>query len=364
MSFLENEIKKRNIPEVLAKKDGRRVEKKEEFEEMREEIKALLSEHIYGEIPQKPSEMSAEILVENERYMGGKTVFRRINISLTVYGERFSFPMVSVIPKSEKKLPAFLYINFDSEFPGERAHLPIEEITDGGFAVFTFGYNDVTSDNGDFDNGVAKIFREKMNAKSAPGKIAMWAWAAGCVMDYIQTVDIIDKQNIAVIGHSRLGKTALLTGAFDERFKYVISNDSGCSGAAITRGKVGENIADITRVFPYWFTDKYKDYAGEGIDSFPIEQNFLTSLVVPRHLIIGSAELDEWADPKSEFLNAFMTNEVYKLYGMQGLICEDKYPVPKTVLDEGESSYHIRHSGHFLSREDWAVYMNYIHKKM
>ena len=364
MSFLKEEIEKRKIPDLLVKNSGERVKNKADFEKRKLEIKSLLAEHIYGEMPESPSDLSVEMTEERAFYMGGKGIFRRFLFTATVYGENFSFPVTSVIPTTQTPPPVFLYISFDSDFPGDHSHLPIEEIIDGGFAVFTFGYKDITSDNGDFDNGIAKIFRAKMDSKNAPGKIAMWAWAAMRVMDYIITLDYVDTENVAIIGHSRLGKTALVTGASDERFKYVISNDSGCSGAAITRGKVGEQISNITEAFSYWFTDKYKEYVGDGIKKMPLDQNFLTALIPPRHLIIGSAILDEWADPKSEFLNAVMTNEVYGLYGLRGLIHEDKYPEPKSILSEGECCYQVRHGGHYLSREDWSSYMKYIREKM
>jgi hypothetical protein len=219
-------------------------------------------------------------------------------------------------------------------------------MVDEGFAVYFFDYKDVTSDKNDFTNGIAPLFiKGETREADEPGKIMMWAFCAMRVMDYLVSENATDTENVTVIGHSRLGKTALVTGAFDERFKFVISNDSGCSGAAITRGKVGEQISDITKNFPYWFCENYKKYR-DATDSMPIEQNFLTSLIAPRHLIVGSAEEDIWADPESEFLGALMANEAYGIYGMQGLIHSDEIPKAKAVLSEGDSCYHVRHGGH------------------
>lgn len=181
-------------------------------------------------------------------------------------------------------------------------------------------------------------------------------------MDYIERLDFIDKEHIAVIGHSRLGKTALLAAAFDERFKYAISNNSGCSGAAITRGKRGEQITDITNVFPYWFCPRYSKLA-ESFSHSGFDQNFLLSLIAPRRLLIGSAENDIWADPESEFLGAYSVSKIYSLYRLDGLIHEGRFPVAGDVLDKGCIAYHLRAGEHYLSRDDWRVYMDYIKKQ-
>ena len=85
------------------------------------------------------------------------------------------------------------------------------------------------------------LYKDGKRKPNDAGKIAMWAWAAQRVMDYAQTlVDVLDLKNGVVCGHSRLGKTALLAAATDERFAFVYSNNSGCSGAAVTRKKQGE----------------------------------------------------------------------------------------------------------------------------
>ena len=100
-----------------------------------------------------------------------------------------------------------------------------------------------------------------------------------------------------------------------------------------------------------------------GID-LPYDQNFLAALSVPRHLIIGSAETDEWSDPESEFLCCASTTPAYNVYGMKGLVYGDEIPKAKTVLGEGEALYQIRKGNHYFSREDWLVYMEYIDKQL
>lgn len=183
-------------------------------------------------------------------------------------------------------------------------------------------------------------------------------------MDYIKTLPEIDSENVAVIGHSRLGKTALLAGAVDERFRYVISNDSGCSGAALFRGKTGERIERITRLFPYWFCPEFKAYTGKD-EEIPFDQNYLLGLIAPRFLCVGSSAEDANADPESELLCTAAANEAYALYGLRGLVY-DKNSMPSAPADysDGEIHYHLRAGTHFLSRRDWASYMNFIESKM
>ena len=350
-------LEERNIPSVLGG-----AKRASDFEKRKEKIRRLLQQRQYGEMPPKPDHMSVEVTSTHDTFAAGIAERRFLNFSFEMNGQRFSFPAMSVIPKNKTNCPAFVFIDF---FGGEgNKYMPTEEIAERGFALFTFCYKDVSSDDNDFKSGIAKNLVKSRRKNTAPGKIALWAWAAMRVMDYVGTLgDVIDLDNVAVIGHSRLGKTALLTGAFDERFKYVISNDSGCCGAALERGKVGERYERISTVFPFWFCPAFNRDAQANVD-LPFDQNFLVSLSVPRHVIIGSAEEDIWADPTSEFLCLASLESVYKLYGKQGLVHRDEIPSPRTVLSEGDATYYVREGTHYLSRHDWNTYMDIIESKM
>ena len=361
MNTIDKIITQRQIPDALTTKRGKKIESVKDFEKHREELKYALQEYVYGYIPKKPEHMNVELISEDNKFCAGKAPLKTLKFTVTINGEQCSFIVKSVVPKSEEKLPAFIHINFRSDVPDK--YQPSEEIADNGFAVFSFCYADVTKDDKNFKDNLAKLLSPARRTQTSPGKIAMWAWAAMRVMDYVQTLDSVDLDNVAVVGHSRLGKTALLTAAFDSRFKYAISNDSGCTGAAITRGKRGEDIGAITARFGYWFCKRYEKYA-QNENTLPLDQNFLTTLIAPRHLVIGSAEEDIWADPESEFLSAYMASEAYKLYGVPGLIHCNDIPTAKSILDEGNVCYHVRHGVHYFGREDWIVYMNYIKKHL
>lgn len=335
----------REIPDVLMFTDGTMVNTPGDWRRRREEIKEILQENEYGKMPPPPDTLKWEMIEERTGYCGGKAVLRRILITVGVRGKEADFPFCEVIPAGLKKPMGFLHINFRNDVPDE--YMPTEEIVDGGFAVCSFGYQDVTADNGDFTDGIASLFFEgQQRAEDDPGKIALWAWAAMRVMDVICEQGEIDRSRVAVVGHSRLGKTALLASAMDERFALAISNDSGCSGAAVTRGKVGERVKHITDSFPFWFCPRYRRFSGRE-EEMPFEQHWLTALTAPRPLYVASASQDEWADPEAELLCCRLTSPVYELLGRKGF------------EEGGRIGYHRREGGHWLSRYDWQKFMEF-----
>lgn len=354
--MIKEEVQARKLPDVLKFNNGKEVTNNEEWKARREEIKKILCEEEYGYFPKEHVPITTRILEENMNYCGGTTIFQKLELTLHMQEKDFSFPIQIAIPKQDTPCSTFLYIDFHKEFPNK--NLPVEEICDNGFAVISFCYKDVSSDDANLSDGLCQFFKYK-DEKRNFGKILVWAWAAMHVMDYIQANEKMDSNNVTIVGLSRLGKTALLTGAFDDRFKYTISNNSGQSGAAISRGKKGERIKDICTRFPYWFCSNYAKYS-EKEELQPFDQHYLMTLVAPRNLYVASASEDAWADPKSEFLCCIATNPVYELLEKKGVIYEDKCPLPGQKLHEGNIGYHLRKGTHYLSRYDWNRFMEYI----
>jgi len=330
----------------------------------RMEIVELLQREVYGFRPGEPEELTFVELPGERFYEGfcaGKAPLKKIEIRGKLGGKEFAFPMYAVIPKDKKNLPFFVHVNFRPDVPDR--YMPTEEIIDQGFAVFSFGYQDVTADNGDFTDGLAGVVHGgRERSGSDCGKIALWSWAASRVMDYCQTLDCLDFEKAAIIGHSRLGKTALFTGMMDERFRYVISNNSGCSGAAISRGKVGESVEAICRVFPYWFAPNYEKYSGKE-EAMSFDQHFLVAASAPRYVYVASASEDSWADPDSEYLSCCAAGEVYEKLGLTGFVHPDRLPEIGDVLQEGCIGYHLRQGTHYMGREDWKWYCEFIRAK-
>ena len=329
----------------------------------REEMLEIMQREVYGYIPPKPDRL--EWTVKNN-YIGafcaGKATAQYVELT-AYWGEKsFKFPFIATIPTAPGPHPFFIHINFRPNVPDRYMHS--EEIVDNGFACLSFCYEDVTKDNADFTSGLAGVLYENgERGTHDAGKIAMWAWAAQRVMDYAEKEDRLDKSCAIVCGHSRLGKTALLCGATDERFKFVHSNNSGCSGAAITRDKEGETVEVITRVFPFWFCENYKQYANRESD-MPFDQHYLIASVAPRYAYVASAWEDKWADPASEMLSCVAATPAYEKFGLNGLVSEDRLPQIGDLWHDGNVGYHLRSGLHYFSREDWNKLIAFINQKM
>lgn len=332
------------------------AESREQWAVRREEIHNILETEIYGR-PVPVLSHRAVVTDTEDGICAGKGV--RETYTLTFPDIDFSFPVEILRPIAKDKVPTFVFLNFRPDTYDK--YLPTEEVLDRGYAVARIFYEEVTADNEDFTSGLAGALHIDRSDPTACGKIAMWAWAASRVMDLLETLPWVDVQNVAVLGHSRLGKTALLAGAYDSRFRYVFSNDSGCSGAAITRGKVGEQVSDICERFGYWFCENYKKYANNEA-AMPFDQHFLLALTAPRILGVHSAWEDTWADPAAEYRACVAASPAWTIYGETGFVHPERLPMPGDDFAEGFVTYSLRAGTHFLSRWDWNRYMNVLDK--
>lgn len=329
-----------------------------EWEGRRKEIKNLLTTLEYG--TELPAPTAVEFIEEHREanYCASKATLMMGKIHVEVNGGSFEFPFSMAAPNDGAKHPAIVCLNFRRNFPDR--YLPVEELIDRGFVVSSFDYNDVSPDKNDFSDPLPVLLGIDRTKKTAPGKIMFWAWAAMRAADCLLKTDFVDPERLVVGGHSRLGKTALVTGAFDDRFKIVYSNDSGCGGAAISRKTGGETVAKITEVFPYWFCPGFADYAGRE-EELPFDQHFLLALSAPRKVYVASAEKDAWACPENELLSCIAASPAWELYGLDGV--EKAGVEVGTSLHAGNVGYHLRAGTHYMGREDWGRLADFVERQ-
>lgn len=363
MPVLNPALDSRELIPLLKFNDSSKVTS-DNWNRRREELLEILCENIYGHTPALPKSVSGKVKYESTDAYAGKVIERHIEITFDTPAGDCSFPIYLFIPKSDKPMPVFLHIAFRDQLPDK--YVPIEEITDNGFALAMFCYKDAVNDNlgGDYSNGLAKLYIHGERRSNEWGKIGMWAYCASRVYDHLCTMPELDHERVAVIGHSRLGKTALWCAAQDKRFWAAISNNSGFGGAAVAKHGTGERVDDFKRCGSWdWFCPRYLSFIGRE-DDLPYDQHMLLALIAPRLLLVGSAEQDKGADPESEFLSALAASSVWKKLGYKGFVTPDELPHAGTTLTKGNIGYHLRAGAHFLSRADWGKYMDFLKLKL
>ncbi len=178
----------------------------------------------------------------------------------------------------------------------------VEYAIDRGYAIATFYDGDIDPDKNDPADGVQPHFRKPNESRVDDewGTIRAWAWGLSRVVDYLLTRSDIDANRICATGHSRLGKTALVAAAFDERIALVAPHQSGTGGCALSRDNDQETVERINRVFPHWFDDVFKKFVHRE-DRLPIDQHLLMCLVAPRPIFDTEGLQDKWSNSGNAF---------------------------------------------------------------
>ena len=355
--MLKQELLNRNLPPLKS----------------REEIVEILQREEYGYLPKNDFEWSVSNYRRKDgRLAKGNVIYSTVDFTLTNNNGSHTFTIHQFLHTDGEKHPTFLHIA--GRYPGN--FVPEEEIVENGYNLIIFVYTEITSDDDDFTTGIAPlVFPNGRTNDTDCGKIGLWAFANMRVLDYVLTLDCVDEKNIAIVGQSRLGKTALVTGMLDERFAFSLSNNAGCAGDTLSRGNSGnpdengnlkvekeyrgETIEVITRVFPYWFCANYKNYAEQGFGT-DFDQHYLVASIAPRNVCVTSAELDYWADQKGEQLCCLAASEAWEKLGLVGLQECDHYLVPGEKLINGNVGYSMTPTTHFLSRHAWINYMEFM----
>jgi dienelactone hydrolase len=381
------------LPDPLVMLDGTRVTSRDEWAtKRRPELRALFEHYMYGRCPAAPEHVVGKTLFEDRQALGGKATLKEVEISFgppewpKIYllvatpngktpaacfvGANFGGNHLATIDERVRKPTAWTQPKFggsgDGEPPAPRgsqgAAWPLEQIVDRGYAVATFYCGDVQPDRPDVREGMRATLPADGAGGDETATIMWWAWGVSRAVDYLVTDKNVDPKRIAVMGHSRLGKTALLAGALDERIALVVANQAGCGGSGPSRhdDPKAEAVAIINEKFPHWFCRNFHAF-GDDPSKLPIDQNCLVALCAPRPVLFTAASGDKWANPSGQFDVLKAATPAYELLGVEGLSV-DSPPAPGGPMVDSRLGYWIRRGEHAVTPVDWNAFLGFADK--
>ena len=390
-----------DFPDPLVMQDGTKITTKADWEAKRKpELKELFQKHMYGRYPGKSPEFTTKVVHEAKAF-DGKGVIQEVE--LTFKTARKSPPLYLLVarPADVPKggAPVFVGLNFSGNHtlvddekiritpnwcydkqPGveknkataagrgkSKGVWPLEEIVKAGYAVVTCYNGDLEEDRPTAHGAPlrSQIFPPPAGATApdATATIMFWAWALTRVADYVETDASFNPKRMGVIGHSRLGKTALLAGAFDDRFACVFPHQAGCGGTGPSRhaDEKAEGVKRINTSFPHWFSTSFKKF-NDDPTKLPFDQHCLLALCAPRPVLYTNATDDLWANPAGQFDMMKRATPVYELLGVKGLEA-DKMPDSGKLIDS-RLGYWIRTGKHEMNGDDWKTFLAFADKWM
>jgi hypothetical protein len=323
----------KELPDPFLMNNGRRAATRKDWARRREELKAKLLHYEYGHLAPAPSNLAATE-VSSKQLAEIAATERQILLTMGP-GSQVSFQLTLTIPAGEGPFPVI--IKGDLCW-GRVAAAIVESAIRRGYIVAEFDRTQIAPDNADRTKGVHPLYPDHDWST-----LAAWAWGFHRVTDYLLTQKNVNPKRIAITGHSRGGKAALLAGALDERISLTAPNGSGCGGAGCYRvlGDKCEDIEAITKRFPYWFHPRFKEFVGH-VDQIPFDQHSLKALVAPRAQLSTEALGDLWANPLGTQVSFLAAREVYRFLGVA-----DKIGI------------HYRQGKHEQNVEDWGALLDF-----
>jgi hypothetical protein len=396
LNYDESKVGQYTVPDPLVGKDGKRITDVASWSSTRrKEILKDFRDLMYGHTPDLPVKLRPEVVAMRKDAIDALATRTIVRLHLFDDAKAPQVELMVYLPnKKTKPVPMFLGLSFAGNASIEddptiplptgwmrpqqgavvknrateklrgtgAASWPIKLVIERGYGVATCYYGDFEPDHIDGWRDGIRGYALKLAGRTERGPrdwgaLGAWGWGLSRAMDYLATLPDVNARQVAVLGHSRLGKTALWAGAQDERFAIVISNNSGEGGASLARRNYGENIACSIEHASWRYCERFRDYVDREKD-LPFDQHMLLGLVAPRPVYVASATKDALADPKGEFLTAVHAEPIYGLFGLRGL--ETTTWPPAADKPFGHSiGYHLRTGEHAITKYDWEQYLSF-----
>jgi hypothetical protein len=203
------------------------------------------------------------------------------------------------------------------------------------------------------------------------GVLRAWAWGSSRLLDYLETDPSVDAHHVAIEGHSRRGKAALVAMAYEPRFVVAYISSSGAGGASLARRRYGEQLENIAGAGEYhWMAGNYIRYAELSPKEvtpadMPVDMHELIALCAPRPVLIDGGTLeggDGWADTRGTFLAEVAAGPVYKLLGKKALSNDsgptDAFPPVGAPLLAGDLAF-VQHPGGHNPQPSFATFVEF-----
>jgi (4-O-methyl)-D-glucuronate---lignin esterase len=393
-NYDEAKVGNYTLPDPLVFNDGTSVRTAADWTKRRRaEVLELFATNVFGHSPAPPQKLEYEVFDTDQNALNGKAIRKQITIYFSPSEDGPKEDILLYLPKEAgKPVPLFLILSFSgnqtatsetaiklgttwnprtrqkSQAPEDsrgRGQADTERILARGYGYATINYVDIEPDfRGGYLSGLRRLFFKPGQVEPAPGEwgaIGAWSYGLSRALDYFEKDKDVDAKRVAIVGHSRLGKTVLWAGSIDTRFAMVISSCSGEGGASLSRRDYGERIKNLAANFPYWFNTEYQKFA-DNEAKLPVDMHELIALIAPRPVYITAGETDRWADPKGEFLACVAAGPVFRLLGGEDLGTDQMPALDQPIMKS--LAYHIHTGGHSITPFDWEQFLKYADMKL
>ena len=362
------------LPPLLVDATGRPVRSAGDWRHRRRELVELLDSQVYGRVPADAPAIRWDFTAQETHQVGGMAVVTRHYLGHAAISHLDSPPLaidlrVELPEHVRGRVPVILEFGFPEgfHFPGPPRPPPPgpdgrEQVLRRGWGFAVLVPTTVQPDDGaGLREGVIGFAGRHPRANDAWGALRAWAWGASRAYDLLALDPHVDRRRIAIEGLSRYGKAALVTMAYDERFSLGFIGSSGAGGAKLLRRDYGERIGNLAASGEYhWFAPNFLRYAGplREID-LPVDAHDLIALAAPRPLFIsaGNFNEDSWVDPRGSWEAARAASEVYRLFGLPGLV-GDAYPAIDETRAEGRIAFRQHEGGH-TNLNNWPAFLDF-----